>query len=402
MKFSFFLVAIFIASVYCQQGCSPFTFGNLGEPCANRRNSTQRCKQFLSCIGGRVFLNSILKFKGKCVPGWVGSACTSNSGCYLSGRNSENVQCVDGVCTRKRYNGYRCATNEQCFGNRCEGGVCVGLKEDEVCDPNVNVQCGKGLYCSLKEKKCKLQIRIGEECEDYVEKQNIAAGENYNVICPGGTRCLSIPGSKKACRKIGYLSEFDVCKYDHECSGILNCRSINEPQTRCHQPRFRETCRGATKDCDSLNGEQCICNENRQNPPTCKKTSNGRNTCNYPTIAMEWRDCWEKYNCPYDSGLYFTSWFVDVFPASSTCMSQHCGFILKKYLCCSTKGFDSISYSMSHSAPINCSPIQDLFITGVVMTLFLLLIGSIAGTSVIIGVILLKTKLSTNQFEQLE
>ena len=222
-------------------------------------------------------------------------------------------------------------------------------------------------------------------------------------MCPGGTRCLAITGSKKACRKIGYLTEGEECKFDHECSGILSCRSINEPKLRCHQPRFRETCRGAEKDCDSLNGEQCICNENRQNPPTCKRTSNGRRSCNYPLVALEWRNCWEKYNCPYDSGLFFTSWYVDVFPSSSTCMSQHCGFILKNYLCCSTNGFDSISYSMSHSAPINCGNlIQDLFITGVVFSLFLLLIGSIVGTSVTIGVIFVKTRVSSNSgFEQL-
>jgi hypothetical protein len=118
---------------------------------------------------------------------------------------------------------------------------------------------------------------------------------------------LAVSGSDKACRKIGYLNEDEECQFDHECSGFLTCRSINEPQLRCHQPRFGERC--GDKECDSLNGEQCICDSNRQNPPTCKRTSNGRSTCDYPTVAIEWRDCWEKFNCPYDSGLFFQSWY---------------------------------------------------------------------------------------------
>jgi len=70
MNFSLFFVLLFVVSVFSQQqGCSPFTFGNVGESCANStvffffidylgRNSTTRCKQFLSCVGGT------------CQPGW--------------------------------------------------------------------------------------------------------------------------------------------------------------------------------------------------------------------------------------------------------------------------------------------------------------------------------------------
>jgi hypothetical protein len=83
-------------------------------------------------------------------------------------------------------------------------------------------------------------------------------------------------------------------------------------------------------------------------------------------------------------------------------MSQHCGFILKKYLCCSTQGFDSIDYSWSHSAPISCSPLQDLVITGFVVSLFFIMMFSMVGTVVIVGVLLFKSRKTQDGFESIE
>lgn len=383
MKTFIFLILFFIPFVFSQWGqCDPRTYGNAGDSCSAAQNSTRVCKQYLSCKDGR------------CSTSIVGSRCKVPDDCFLSRRTQGMITCIKDTCVKMKYNGERCIDNEQCFGQKCENGWCVGLKEGDACNPTQNVQCDRGLYCSLQTSTCTRQKLLGDNCEDYVSER---AGRNYNVICPGGSVCMAVAGSDKRCRKYGYVQENGACNFDNECAGFMTC---NRNQV-CSQNvwSWNQGCPGAPKNCSFVDGESCICGQNGQTN-SCQKTSAGRIECNYPYYATEIRNCGERNNCPYDSNYQFFSNYYDVFPQAETCMSQNCGSIIREYFCCLGDGYDHLSASWLHSAPLSCSTSNPV-VTAFVVLLFLFAFASIIVTIIVIVVIVIKRKNAEN-FQRLE
>lgn len=379
-----FILLLFVASIFAQWNrCSSTTFGNQGELCSTSQNSTRSCKQFLSCKDG------------KCAPSHIGSACKVATDCFLSRRTQGVITCIKERCVKLKYNGEQCFDNEECHGQKCENGWCVGFKEGAQCNPTQGVQCDKGLYCSLATSTCVKQKQIGENCEDYASER---VGRNFNVICPGGSLCISVGGSDKRCRKYGYVDEGNGCNFDNECAGFMSCNRNQVCSLNLWQ--WNQACPGADRNCTATAGEACICGQNGAKN-SCQKTSAGARECDYPKYAVEIRNCAERNNCPYDPNYNFFSNYYDAFPQADTCMSRNCGGVIREYLCCLGDGYDHLPYSWLHSAPLSCSSSRgNPVVTGFVVVLFLCAIASIIATVIVVIVVIVKRK-SAENFQRL-
>jgi len=75
--------------------------------------------------------------------------------------------------------------------------------------------------------------------------------------------------------------------------------------------------------------------------------------CNYELQARNYRDCWERNNCPFDNQMGFFALFAESFN-TGTCMSQNCGQIARDMMCCLSQGYDDNPWSELMSAPLNC------------------------------------------------
>lgn len=159
--FKLFLLTLVVAIFTFQ--CD-IRYGIEGDNC--RFNTTERCKVFHTC------------HDNKCKLSTIGSVCEKKEDCY---HNELGVECIRNKCTKKRYSGFDCTHNDECFTGSCIQNRCVGLVENDPCDPAKLVQCSKGLYCSFKQKKCVKQLQRSERCDDYDHTVDIYRGSNYNV-----------------------------------------------------------------------------------------------------------------------------------------------------------------------------------------------------------------------------
>jgi hypothetical protein len=284
-----------------------------------------------------------------------------------------------------KYNGEWCRNHDECYSGKCDR-QCQGAKLDEACDPSQLVGCEKGLYCSLRDSKCRRQRRIAEPCDDYVRE---GPGRNFNVICQGGTQCLAVQNSDKRCRKIGYVLEGGDCGFDNECVGFLRCSSRGSCTTQGIAWMGQGTCLGAPRNCSVIQGESCVCGAGNGGQPSCQKTSGGRGDCDYDNTMLNLRNCQERANCPYD-GQGFFSMFWNAFPQASTCMSDNCGGIIRQYLCCVGEGFDNVPYAWTHSAPLSCG--SNAIVTALVVLLFIFAGFSVVVTAIVVVIVVLKRK----------
>jgi len=221
------------------------------------------------------------------------------------------------------------------------------------------------------------------------------------IMCPGGSRCISVAGSNYACRKAHYVKQGDECTYDFECIGSLNCRSTNNsPYPTCQWNQQLQNCPGSSKNCSTILGERCICGQDGQ-PNTCKRVSSDLvgAGCDYQKSYLEWRDCWARNNCPYDNQMNYLAFFIYSFSNAGTCMAKNCGHIAKNYLCCSSYGFNFISYSDSNNLPMNCD--SNIFATVTISLLFVVVAASMVTTFIVVLIIYLKNRKKSEPFEQL-
>jgi hypothetical protein len=348
---SLFILLALVSTIYSQQNpsCPSPTYGNVGAACESGFNSLRRCKNFLSCVSGT------------CQPGWLGSSCKANSDCFLAGRLSEDVRCVENKCARLRYNGEACPNNNgnYCFSGICSNGQCgAGNKGvGSTCDSNDYVQCNKGLFCQNfnNNNTCVPQRTATQICAANFPAPYEGPGSNMNIACPGGYRCISALDGSYVCRKVNYLSQGDECIMDWECGANMQCRTTaTNPILTCQYPAGTRAC-GSTTNCQVFNGYSCVCDQ--RNVTTCMKTSvDWLNQCDYQQQWMNYRNCWAQNNCPYDSNMGYFSLFIDAFPGAGSCMSERCGGIARSLLCCMTQGYDDNVYSPLLTAPFGCGP----------------------------------------------
>eukprot|EP01080_Neovahlkampfia_damariscottae_P011293 gene11293-4104_t len=327
--------------------CSKTYYGNVGETCDG---ADRQCKIFLTCQNGR------------CQNGFIGSTCSSHNDCYLSSPKLEGIKCINGRCTKKKYPGYHCLLKDECHSHQCKNRVCVGKTIGENCDPTGPVECGKGLYCSYNTKTCAKQKLIKENCED-VEPKELSErqeGENFMVICPGGTKCRRNPSqTESTCQEIYNSKLGEECSYTDECEPTLRCR--NE---KCVEAVPRLSPCGNTN-CTSTNSERCMC-DSEGNPGTCQAVL--APGCDWNKFQREWKGCWRDNNCHYDRNWIF-SILTDVFQ-TDTCMGEACPEIGREYVCCMFRGMDKFSYTNANPIPLQCT--DTTILTSLVLIVLLL------------------------------
>ena len=74
-----------------------------------------------------------------------------------------------GICTSfqlKLAPGLYCNDNSECVSKKCEHNNCIGKKEGEECDSDLD--CHVGLYCNSLQK-CAHLLKVGDECTKDVE-----------------------------------------------------------------------------------------------------------------------------------------------------------------------------------------------------------------------------------------
>ena len=155
---------------------------------------------------------------------------------------------------------------QKCHSHNCEKSLCTGKRVGENCDPIGPVECEKGAYCSYRTKTCAKQKLKGENCDD-VEPKNLSEreeGENFMVICPGGTKCRRNPSqTESTCQEIYNSKLGEECSASDECEVPLVCTN-----QKCSESLPRVFPCGNTN-CTSSNSERCIC-DSEGNPGTCK------------------------------------------------------------------------------------------------------------------------------------
>lgn len=332
MKTQIFLVFLLFIYSYAQNNitCSDIYYGREGEECVPG-NSKRQCKQFLICNNNY------------CREGFPSSSCVKDTDCIFGSPLEEGVKCVKGLCLKRRYAGFTCSQNEECYTEECKGGICTGKKLGESCNPLLPITCEKEHYCSFKDKVCKPQKKENEDCADYepLEERLIPAGSNYMIICPGGTKCTRTLNSTQTpiCKRIYYAKEgeactsIDDCYLQHSCVGGI-----------CKKDQIFKPC-GAS---NCTENEECLCNNN--GPPSCKAVSN---KCSLSDTLRRWTDCWSDNNCKWQRNPYNTM-LTEVF-LKETCMGQLCSDIAKEYFCCLFNGWDFTHYSKAYSTPLGCA-----------------------------------------------
>jgi len=364
--------------------CRRSVFKNQGDSCSNAWNSTSLCKQFLTCVGGT------------CKPGWIGASCTQSSDCYLSSPWEEGIRCINSKCTKKRYNGYPCQLNDECYGSSCINGICAGYGAGETCDPTAPVQCEKGLYCSYYGRLCLAQKRVGEACDDYEpgNMNNMPEGANYFIICPGGSRCNTRQGNVTICRNVYSKRSGEACDTSEDCYQSFLCRG-----GKCVD-RFvggvnDMPCTGS-RNCSSTANEQCVCIEGQQ--ASCQQTANPG--CSFTNTMIEWTDCWRRSNCHFERNV-FTAMQTETFQ-KETCMGQSCGNIPRAAFCCRNNGYSGKFYSQANIDPFQCSGGgSSSVLTGVFVVIVLIFITGIFVGLAIFGIWLYQRR-RQESFEQLD
>jgi len=192
-------------------------------------------------------------------------------------------------------------------------------------------------------------------------------GGNLNVACKGGTRCLSVAGSNYACRKVQYVGFGEECSYDFECVGFMSCTTRNSPYPTCQYPTFGQGC--FSGNCSFISGQACICSADGKSGVCQKVNADLTKDCNYETTLKNYRDCWERSNCPYDNNMNFFALFIESFP-TGTCMSNNCGQIAKDYVCCNGNTIPQGIYSSSYPFPGGCGGINWLLTAFIVIFIF--------------------------------
>lgn len=361
---SFFLVFCFFISTTTsikfqrERECTPVHYGNRGDSCDGVK---RKCKNFYMCKNG------------ECTYSNLGRACEKNEDCFLHDTRGEGVRCVEKICVKPRYNGYSCNHNGECFGQKCEGNVCVGAKEGETCDPATTVRCDKGLYCSTQTKKCVKQLTTGQPCNDFDAGFAGNAGSNFNVICTGGLKCMGAVNHKSCIKfrdgKVGEPCNYEVDK-DDECEYGLHC---DPKRNQCvSNANLGETfaCKGADRNCSVTEHEQCVCHH-ETDKPHCVSTLNRH--CDLFAALNKWRDCASAHNCPFDSNPEEAFLLDTIEP--NTCMGKYCSQISKEYLCCAHEPHRRNKYSQVSVGPLGC----DHGSPGGVVVVLLILFAIIAG-----------------------
>lgn len=363
-----FCVILVITCVVSQQ-CVPTVYGGHGDVC--QLNSTHLCKQFLKCNTGR------------CEDAYPGSKCVIDQHCTGS---SQGVQCIEGRCTKQRYNGYPCEKNTDCYGNKCTDKICAGLGAGAVCDPTNNVMCAKGFYCSTS-KICVAQRIRGQECNDY-NSLFTGRGSNYNVICPGGTKCVSTSNpNNHTCEDVYQRREGESCSFSEQCHPPLIC------DTRSGSPKC--LLQTQTKPCPSRSNphQYCFFYENCECEKCIKQFE--WNDCDYQTAFDRWNKCWRDSNCPFDQGITYDDWFVDSFD-TNTCLSLHCRESVRDFMCCAMSWNNE--FSMSNNGPLGCSSRFNLLWLVMILILTLIPVCAIG-----IGAVwLIKTRRDAKVYEEIK
>jgi len=276
-----------------------------------------------------------------CQPGNIGAFCQSSADCFLGKGFEEGIRCIDSKCFKPMYNGYPCKKNEECFGNKCLDHICKGFMLNESCDPNKEVQCDSGLFCSFLTKTCMNQRKYNETCGEHLENENLdpnlrPEGTDFNVICQAGSICKGIHIPKK-CEPYRQGKVNEPCNY--EIDGSMGCRfglSCDPKQGRCvnNNPGSRTECPGSGGSFCRTN-EVCACKNSSDEHPNsrCIQVSGSNNNCQFYNSAQSWLDCSIANQCPLDTRKIIDEWIVDLFSPES-CRGKYCANIPKDTLCC--------------------------------------------------------------------
>jgi hypothetical protein len=320
------LILLFLPIIFAQQ-CLPTRYWDVDHVCQPGNATIDSCKLFLKCVNG------------KCQKSHIGAKCMIKADCSFL---SQGIECINGVCTKQRYNGYDCTVNEHCFSGRCENGVCQGLGLGSTCDPTKPVSCSKGLFCSTLNKVCAIQRKRSESCAD-IDMNSIGRGSNYNVVCAAGTKCAqSGRATNMTCEPVYWKKEGDRCDFGEQCHPPYTC-DVRSALPRC-------VLRTDQKPCPSRENpnQYCFFYENCECEKCIKQWE--WNACDYMGTFDRWNKCWQDSNCPFDAGLTIDDWYVDSFD-SSTCLSKNCRHIVNDFMCC------AMSYKKGDLANANRDPL---------------------------------------------
>jgi hypothetical protein len=251
------------------------------------------------------------------------------------------------------------------------------------------VECDYELYCSFRNKACANQKKLNQNCDDVESKplSDREEGENFMVICQGGSKCRKNPSQTNAtCQPIFNSKIGEECTDYDDCEFSLDCLN-----GKCIQPEIKPIPCGNTN-CTSLNNEQCICNPGGVEG-TCKTVMN---TCDAKFYQKEWMNCWRDNNCHYDKNWVF-SILTDVFQ-TDTCMGEACAEIGREYVCCYFQGFEKAAYSFANPLPLVCT--DSSFLTTFVLFVLLMMV-SVLLVSLTIVVLFLYHRKKEESFEKI-
>eukprot|EP01080_Neovahlkampfia_damariscottae_P009804 gene9804-2129_t len=317
----------------------------------------------------------------------IGDNCEIDTDCYLSKGTEQSITCIKNKCSKRRYNGESCDFNEQCFGGNCAQNICRGKDVGEICDPRQLIECDEGLFCSKKTNACIPRIDENEDCHDHVDSnirnpRMLPEGSNFMIMCKGGFMCMGTT-KKRECRPYRGGGIGTYCDYSlnghYECEFGLRCDRSAKKCVEHSGSKF--PCLG---DRNCLSNEACVCKGNSTGK--CTAISGSNTDCGFHDTAQEWVKCSKEHNCALDSKNTFHTWLVDIF-SPNTCMGKFCRNVPRNTLCCSLKNQELNIYSEYELKEIQkyCGDVgSDVLSVLMLLTLFGLIVGSIAVTMIII------------------
>lgn len=219
----------------------------------------------------------------RCVPVAIGDSCTDSDDCGYW------MNCVKGHCTELHFAGESCHSNTECYSHNCHNSTCTGKNKRKHCNPSAPNQCGEGMYCSLSQKRCRPQLKLGDKgCLDTAEYSN------YLSVCGDFSSCNT--GTNK-CTQLFSQEEGE------KCGEVLNCK-LSYDCIKGHCKKVLPVC-DANKGC-TISGS---CQSN-QTDSSCFYYNDG-NDCN--DEIESWKSCGKSSGCQV---RHIFDW--------NGCMNQNC------------------------------------------------------------------------------
>ena len=257
----------------------------------------QKCAAY-SCGSSENYCASVTTFSPNNIKVELSDVCSKNSTfCKLGASpnivfyHNENKTFSCGITDR--YPGEDCSENSDCKSKVCSNKKCAGKKDDEDC--TLDSDCLVGLYCDNKEKKCKKQKGLDEDCKNFLECKN-------SLLCSGGKCkdllyslekgeeiitdnknedffCKSGYSHNKKCVEIEdeYKNDFKECKLNDDCNykyssgetltrkcecgfnseGIGYCRKFHNYESKRWAEYYKNKKKLADNNCHTLSRYNC-------------------------------------------------------------------------------------------------------------------------------------------------